>query len=418
MRQIFGIAFVTLALLLAACGGGGGSSVPAPSDIQVVPGDTSATVSWHQDPGTEYWVWVAAGNDVTPSNCPGTAACKISVNVSSPFIITGLTNGTMYSVTINARTNGGPGGPSTTPIAFVPRIAGTTWSVGAPLGANNMLGLAFTVTTTAGVNTVVAVGAGGAIYYSPDAIHWLAETSKVTANLNAAIFANSLFLAVGDSGTMLTSPDGLAWTSQVPQTTAGLYSVATNGSGTVVAVGARGTILVSTNSTTWAPADSHTSTDLNGIFFANGRYVAVGANGAMLTSTDAGQWTTINPITSANLRAVSYGASIATATVAAAAIWVVAGDGGSLLTSPDGLDWTGQVPIAANNLTSIVHGTQFVTVGSGGAIFTSVDGITWQPEVSETTQNLRAVTFTILSAGSIGVGYVAVGDSGTNLSAF
>jgi hypothetical protein len=158
--------------------------------------------------------------------------------------------------------------------------------------------------------------------------------------------------------------------------------------------------------------------DLYGIYFASGRYVAVGANGTMLTSTDATQWTAINPVTSANLRSVSFGTPVVTATAAAAATWVVVGDAGVVATSPDGLAWTAQAPIAASNLTSVVHGTQFIAVGAGGLIFTSVDGVAWQPAVSNTSANLHAVTFTLLSGGAVGVGYVAVGDAGTNLSAF
>lgn len=417
MKRLLGISFISLSLLLVGCGGG--HSAAPPTDVKVVPGDTSATISWSQDPGIEYWVWVAQGPSVSTSNCAGTASCTIHRAVSSPLILTGLTNGTTYSVTVNARTGGGPGGTATDPIAFVPRIAGTEWTAGATLGSGNMLGLAFAGTTTAGVNTLVAVGAAGAVYYSPNSVNWVAEASNVTANLNAAVYANSLFLAVGDSGTMVTSPDGVTWTAQTPQTAQNLYSVTTNGSGTVVAVGAKGTILVSTNSTTWAPANSTTSVDLYGIYFANGLYVAVGANGAILTSPDAGAWTAIAPVTSANLRSVSYGAPVATATTTTAtAVWVVVGDGGSLVTSSDGVTWTGQLPIASSNLTSVVHGTQFITVGSGGTIFTSVDGIAWLPAVSGKTQDLRAVTFTVLTAGSIGVGYVAVGDAGTNLSAF
>jgi len=101
MKCVLRFVYVAFALLLGGCGGGG-SSAPPPSEIKVAPGDTSAIVSWNKEQGTEYWLWLAAGNDVTPSNCAVTAACKIYVNVSSPFIITGLTNGTMYSVTINA----------------------------------------------------------------------------------------------------------------------------------------------------------------------------------------------------------------------------------------------------------------------------------------------------------------------------
>lgn len=417
MKQLLSTAVIALSLLVAGCGGG--NSAPAPSDLKVVPGDTSASVSWTQESGTQYWLWVQQGGGVSTSSCATIPTCKINVDVSSPFIITGLTNGALYSVTINARTGDGPGGPGATPITFVPRIAGSTWSAGPALGANNLYGVGFTAATSSGVSTAVAVGAGGAIFYSANGINWAPATSNVTGNLNALLFANSLFFAVGDAGSILTSPDGVTWTAQPPPITANLYSIVGDGAGKVVAVGAGGTILVSSNNTSWALASSPTSVDLYGIYFASGRYVAVGANGTMLTSTDAVQWTAINPVTSANLRSASYGTPAVTATAAAAAAtWVVVGDTGAVVTSPDGLAWTAQAPIAASNLASVVHGTQFIAVGAGGLIFTSVDGVAWQPAVSNTSENLHAVTFTLLSGGAVGVGYIAVGDSGTNLSAF
>ena len=69
-------------------------------------------------------------------------------------------------------------------------------------------------------------------------------------------------------------------------------------------------------------------------------------------------------------------------------------------------------------LASVAFGSQFVAVGAGGAIFTSVDGLAWQPADSGTTTDLNAVAFTILTAHSIGVGYAAVGNAGTNLTSF
>lgn len=416
MKRILGVVSIALCVLLAGCGGG--NSAPAPTDVKVLPGDTSASVSWTQASDTEYWLWVQQGGSVSTSNCATIPTCEIHVDVSSPFIITGLTNGSQYAVTINARTGDGPGGPGSPAITFVPRIAGTTWSAGPSLGGNELLGVAFTAATSAGVSTAVAAGTGGAIFYSTNGVTWAPATSNVTGNLNALLFANSLFFAVGDAGAILTSADGATWSVQPPPITANLYSIVGDGAGKVVAVGAGGTILVSSNNTAWALANSPTSMDLYGIYYANGRYVAVGANGTMLTSTDATQWTAINPVTSANLRSVSFGTPVVTAAAAAAATWVVIGDAGVVETSPDGLAWTAQAPIAASNLTSVVHGTQFIAVGAGGLIFTSVDGVAWQPAVSNTSANLHAVTFTLLSGGAVGVGYIAVGDSGTNLSAF
>jgi hypothetical protein len=66
----------------------------------------------------------------------------------------------------------------------------------------------------------------------------------------------------------------------------------------------------------------------------------------------------------------------------------------------------------------VTHGTQFIAVGSGGAIYTSVDGIGWQPAVSGVTDDLHAIVFTVLTGGSVGVGYITVGDHGANLTSF
>src|SRR6185437_16300966 len=154
MKRILGVLTIALCVLLAGCGGG--KSAPAPANVKVVPGDTSASVSWTQESSTEYWLWVQQGGSVSTSNCATIPTCKIHVDVSSPFIITGLPNGLEYSVTINARTGDGPGGPGSPAITFVPRIAGATWSAGPSLGVNDLLAVAFTAATSVGVSTAVA----------------------------------------------------------------------------------------------------------------------------------------------------------------------------------------------------------------------------------------------------------------------
>ena len=87
------------------------------------------------------------------------------------------------------------------------------------------------------------------------------------------------------------------------------------------------------------------------------------------------------------------------------------------MTSADGLTWV-PAQIAPVNLASVAHGTQFIAVGDAGAIYTSIDGLAWQPASSGVTVNLHSVAFTVLTGGSIGVGYIAVGDRGTVLTAF
>jgi hypothetical protein len=133
-RAIALFAAIVAVLLIAGCGGG--SSAPAPANVNVVVHDSSATISWDQDPGVEYWVWVAAIPNVTADTCAVSLACVIFRGVSSPFLITGLINGQTYSAVINGRTDGGPGGPRPGHCVRA-TLRRRDLSAGAPLGAGN-----------------------------------------------------------------------------------------------------------------------------------------------------------------------------------------------------------------------------------------------------------------------------------------
>jgi hypothetical protein len=413
--RLFAVAvMIALAASMAGCGGGNNSE-PPPANMKAVAGDTSATVSWDAQSGLSYWVWIQQGTTIDTRTC---TTCRIIPGVTSPFIVTGLTNGTTYSITVNAHDSSGAGGSGSPAAIVVPRLAGGKWTIDPPLGSNRLLGAAFTTANTAGNSELVDVGANGAVFWTNDGSTWTSATSGVTVDLNAVQFRNGLFVAVGGAGTIVTSPDAVTWTPRTSSTTNALTGVQGNGSGQVVAVGASGTILVSSDSVTWAAANSKTANDLHGIGYGNGRYVAVGAHGTVLTSTDGTTWTTIAPVTDSDLQSVVYGSVAATSTTPAVATFVAVGASGTLLTSPDGTTWTLRPPITAGNLASVTYGTQFVTVGAGGTILTSFDGIAWQPADSGTTTNLNCVTFTILTAKSIGVGYEAVGDAGFNLTSF
>ena len=419
MKQIFAAAMMAVVALIAGCGGGG-SSAPAPTDVKVVAGDSSATIYWTGDSGVQYWVWVGQGSGVDTKNCSAAPYCKIYTDVPSPLIVTGLINGTTYSVTVNGRHDGGPGGPGSPSIAFVPRLAGSVWTPGNPLSLDNLLGLGYTSATATGIAELVAVGANGATFSTEDATTWTPGSSGTTANLNAVQYRNGVFVAVGDLGTILTSPDALTWTPRTSPTTNALTALAGSGSGQVIAVGLKGTMLVSTNSNDWSTVDSGTTNDLYGITYGNGRYVAVGAGGTMVTSTDGSKWTTLTSPTAANLKGIEYGSvtASATATAPTVATFIAVGAAGTVLASTDGTTWTARQSIATNDLAAVTYGTRFVAVGSAGGAFTTEDGVTWTPADTGTTQNLNAVTFTLLTAKSIGVGYVAVGNQGTNLAGF
>ena len=412
MRLLVTAVLIALTVALTGCGGGS-SSEPAPSNLKVVAGDSSATVTWDVDSSFEYWVWVNAGTSVDPLHC---STCRLFVNVFPPYIVTGLVNGTTYSVTVNARKEGGAGGPASPAQTIVPRLAGSVWEAGAPLSASNLLGVGYTSATTSGVSTIVEVGANGAAFWSFDARTWNAATTNFGGNLNAVRYSNGVFVAVGDSGAIITSPDGATWTPRATPTTNTLTAVTSDGQGHLVAVGRNGTILVSSDAGTWTAANSGTTEDLYGVAFGNSRYVAVGAHGVQLASGNGTAWTPITAITGADLHGITYG-SLAS-TTAGVARFIAVGTGGTVLTSTDGLAWTLVGSLTDTSLASVAFGSQFVAVGAGGAIFTSADGFAWQPADSGTTTDLNAVAFTILTAHSIGVGYAAVGNAGTNLTSF
>jgi ABC-type transport system substrate-binding protein len=122
--KLFLAAAITAALCVA-CGGGGGSAAPAPTGLAVVPGDTVATLNWDMVEGVEYWVF-----DVPTSGAPASTAAMSTwigvaggatfVKATSPFVVSGLVDGTSYSFSVNGRTNGGPGGPGAAPVVATP----------------------------------------------------------------------------------------------------------------------------------------------------------------------------------------------------------------------------------------------------------------------------------------------------------
>jgi len=404
------IVAIAAALLLTACGDKGSSADP-PLNVQAVAGDGVVTLTWNAESDVEYMVFYAAASSITTENWTTLPQAHAILSASSPQVvpahITGTTpalvNGTTYSFTVNGRKNGGAGGPGSPSVSAVPRLAGASWTVGAPLGTNDLLGVGF--------GTVfVAVGANGAMYSSTNGAAWTALNFTVTSNLNAAVYGGN-YVAAGAGGVILFSSDATTWTQRTSGTSNDLYSLATNGGGTYVAVGANGTILTSGDGQGWTVANSGTSNHLYGVTYGNGLFLAAGANGTLLISADTSTWQAVTSQTTLDLKGVAYGALLDTTTGTVTNSFVAVGNAGTLVTSADGTTWTAQPAIAANNLAKVTYATQFIAVGSGGGIFTSTNGTTWQAASSGTTNNLNTVVPGLR-------GYIAVGASGTNLSAF
>jgi photosystem II stability/assembly factor-like uncharacterized protein len=330
---------------------------------------------------------------------------------------------------MNATNQDSRAGPSTPVVSAVPRLAGASgsWTSGAPLGAQDLNGVAYNPV----LNTIVAVGnlapgppptptifTGVYNYTSnspnpPGVTTWTPATSipnGFQSDLSAVTFSGSLFIALGTDGSILTSPDGNTWASATSVPSGGMNSIAfgiVSGAVVYVAVGNGGKIFTSTdNLITWIPAAvSNTTKDLYNVSSPNGFFVATGANGTLLTSADAVTWTLPNsiPSTPNALRGATYG----TGTGSAVAYYVVVGDSGTILTSTDLTTWNLAPPPLTQNLRAIRFGTRFVAVGQTGSVAYSDDAINWLTTSSGSVADLAAVIFTPAM-------YLAVGASGAN----
>jgi len=383
--------------LLLSCGSDNTDKAPksAPTGFAVSAGDSSAVVTWDMQPGLTYWIFSAAAPSITRDNFNQFAAARITQPATSPQLITGLVNGTTYSFLINATDSGSAAGPATASIAVVPRLAGSSWTAIAPLGADlNAIGF--------GSAKYVAVGAGGAVFTRGAGLAdtWTAATSGVTENLNG-VAGGGLLVAVGDSGTVITSGDATAWTARTSGTTARLNSVLF-GQFAYVIVGDGGTILRSTDATTWTAVSSGTTANLYAIALLGPTMVAAGANGTLLASADAGlTWTPLSSGTTNTLRGLAT----------SGARYVAVGDAGTVLTSTDAATWAAAAVPTSQNLLRVAYGTQFVAVGAAGTALVSADGLTWSAAATGTTAELRGV----LHGATLN--YFAVGAGGVVLEA-
>ena len=409
-RFVLVLAALVSSALLGGCGSSSSSADAAP-DFTAIPGDSVVTLAWTAQPGVDYWLFYGAGSSVTSTNWVSVGG-KAVINAASPYTITGLTNGSTYSFTMNARKNGGPGGPGAPTQVVSPRFAGSKWTVGTSLGTGRLNGIASIA------SSIAIVGSGGTIFAGANQATAVAQTNPAApADLNAVGFVGPGLLAVGAAGTILYSVDATTWVTRTSGTIANLNAIAAVGTGPSVAVGAAGTALFSADGTTWISAASATNQDLYGATYGAGLYIAVGAGGTIMTSPDGTTWTARASNTTNDLRAIGLGIFTTTtgtgltAVVTSTNLFVATGVAGTLLTSTDGLTWTARAPISPTRMNAVSFGGQFVAVGDAGKIFTSLDGISWTAQVSGTTNDLTALMRTL-------TGYTTVGAAGTVLTSF
>jgi ATP-dependent protease ClpP protease subunit len=190
--------------------------------------------------------------------------------------------------------------------------------------------------------------------------NWTVRTVGAGA-FSAITWTGSRFVAVG-TNVCATSADGINWTTRtIPN---GYYNaVASDGAGTVVAVGSTVCATSSDNGSTWTAR-----TIGGGVYFAvawdGGQFVAVGSN-ACATSPTGVTWT------SRSFSGQAYGLAWTGSAFIAVGVNLAA-------TSPDGLTWTART-MPTGTYRGVTHNeTTLCAVGDAGACATSSDGgVTW-----------------------------------------
>lgn len=403
-----------LLLVLAACGGAAGSSASAPTGgITATPGNGQVTISWQADAGVQYWLMYAPTTTAIDIKNPPAGHIWAS-NISSPYVISGLTNGVTYSFAMNGRTGGGPGGAQTASVSAVPRAAGSSWIAGTTtLGTGDLNGVALGTASDATVN-YLAVGANGAMYKGPEGVSqgltgmvWSALTPLANINFHAASYAFSKFIAVGAasngaSSNVYYSSDMASWTGVATTGSTGLNALASNGT-TLLAVGDGGKAFSSTDGISWNVVNTGVGSNLYGVAYSSlAGWVVVGAGGTLLTSTDLLSWhSPTSGAVSVDLRGVA---------VTSGNVLVAVGAGGTVLRSSDGAAWTSQT-LASSNLYAVsTDSVQFLAVGASGGIFSSLDGVSW----TAVSQNANAND--LLAVVGTASKYMVVGKAGANIS--
>jgi hypothetical protein len=266
-------------IALTACGGGGGngSTPSAPTGFNAHFSDQSVTFSWNYDPSLDYWLYIGPEGTTPTNDVIAGAYFSLGVTAPSTYMLNANGGSVIYNLSINAHSGGSPGsGVSTIASGSPVSVPNTTKNpfAASTSGSSTFNGVAYgnpfssAGTYSGNPATYVAVGAGGSAYtgilnttysasYTPNYV-FSSKSTNVSSDLNAVAYdTTDGFLAVGASGAVTYSPDGLTWTAQTN----------TSNSNTlrgVLALG--GTYLVSGDSCTLLSATSINTGNTNNKF--------------------------------------------------------------------------------------------------------------------------------------------------------
>lgn len=286
---------------------------------------------------------------------------------------------------------------------------GTFWTGrAAPAGTNAV---------TADVGMFYAARAGGSIARTVDGTAWTTYPAGAQDLLGIASDGAGTLIAVGKAGAIEYSVNGTTWSAATSGVAYDLLAV-THAAGLFVAVGFAGTIVTSPDGVTWTVRASNVTNVLNAVSYGKSKFVAVGSSGVELVSGDGVTWTrpTTTGLPVTNLRGIAVSATT----------YVAVGDPGSggtpnTYASSDGVAWTAHASSmygeASSGVVYLGDGN-FYLLGVDGSVARAADGASWSPVLSPGGRNApgAGVSDTLQAIAYNGSLYVAVGDWGAILS--
>jgi photosystem II stability/assembly factor-like uncharacterized protein len=453
--------------LLAGCLGNSGSPGPVPSGVATTPGDGMFTVSWTENFGYSYWMFLSQDPTLNSINWNNLSDGRALQNVNPPWTVCNqaiysvhgisysmLNGGPATFVTLNAHSGSAPGGPGSPLVAGQARASGFLWSPSAPVSAAvNGVGYASITPCGAGGRPpwgrFVAVGPGSGLFFSEWQPLVAGQPAQPIASLSWARvapppgFSGSLnsvatrvtgftplrvavirYAAVGDAGAILASNDGagLVWSVEGEGVaSSNLHAVAAGGSGLFTAVGDAGTILGTGDGVTWKQQGlGVTQANLRAVRCAGTACVAAGDGGTLLVTGNGGaSWVQAITPGSNNWRVVAYGnangnADYASVGTGAYAIntWVVGDDQGNVAFSNNGgATWTPVNLPGAAAIVGIEYASRFLAVDALGNAYASEDGRYW-------TASTPTGLISPISLVGTGSGYLVLDNVGSTAIAF
>lgn len=167
----------------------------------------------------------------------------------------------------------------------------TSWTLQTSGTSSAIKGLAFN-----GATLFVYVGAGGVIGTADTSAlgTWTLRTSGTTSSLNAVTFAGGKYVAVGNGGAIVYSTNAITWTTATTSISQDLNAVAYDGS-VYVAMGANGVVLTSSDAITWSTGSSTFLSNINALVY--GSTLVFGGNGSNVTATKGSLYLMVAPVT-------------------------------------------------------------------------------------------------------------------------